>query len=134
MISGKMTREEALSKAINIVSYFEANFAKSKEAREDAVNIIEALEQQLCEMTVEEYRQRMIQAFHNADCNELVAVCVLPTEEDFKFLEWLLKKHYKKEPCGEDKGVLEQLAEEQDSLLATTKAWSDAIKKNGYVN
>ena len=33
-----------------------------------------------------------------------------------------------------DKGVLEQLAEKQNSLLATTKAWSDAIEKNGYVN
>jgi hypothetical protein len=44
-----MTREEAISKAINIVRYFEAHFAKSKEAREDAVNIIEALEQEPCE-------------------------------------------------------------------------------------
>ena len=41
-----MTREEALSKAINIVRYFEANFAKSKEARDEAVNIIKALEQE----------------------------------------------------------------------------------------
>lgn len=32
------------------------------------------------------------------------------------------------------KGVLEQLAGEQNNLLATTKAWSDAIEKNGYVN
>ena len=39
-----MTREEAIQKAINIVSYFEAHFAKSKEAREDAANIIEVLE------------------------------------------------------------------------------------------
>lgn len=39
--------------------------------------------------------------------------------------------------CGEkmyeDKGVLEQLAEEQNSLLATTKAWSDAIEKRGDI-
>lgn len=41
-----MTREEALKKAINIVAYFEAHFAKSKEAREEAANIIEALEQE----------------------------------------------------------------------------------------
>ena len=41
-----MTREEAINKAINIVVYFEAHFAKSKEAREDAANIIEALEQE----------------------------------------------------------------------------------------
>lgn len=50
-------------------------------------------------MTVEEYRQRMIQAFHNADCDGLIAICVLPTEKEFEHLEWLLKNHYKKEPC-----------------------------------
>ena len=50
-------------------------------------------------MTTEEYRQRMIQAFHNADTDELIAVCVLPTEKEFEHLEWLLKNHYKKEPC-----------------------------------
>ena len=33
-----------------------------------------------------------------------------------------------------DKGVLEQLAEKQNNLLGITKAWSDAIEKNGYVN
>ena len=53
------------------------------------------------EMSVEEYRQRMIQAFHNADCDELIATCALPTEKGFKHLEWLLKNHYKKEPCEE---------------------------------
>ena len=40
--------------------------------------------------------------------------------------------------CGrkmyEDKGVLEQLAEKQNNLSATNKAWSDVIEKNGYVN
>lgn len=50
-------------------------------------------------MTAEEYRQRMIQAFHNADCDELIAICVLPTAKEFEHLEWLLKNHYKKEPC-----------------------------------
>ena len=60
---------------------------------------IKALEQEPCEMTAEEYRQRMIQAFHNADTDELIAVCVLPTEKEFEHLEWLLKNHYKKEPC-----------------------------------
>lgn len=57
---------------------------------------IKALEQEPCEMTVEEYRQRMIQAFHNADTDGLIAVCVLPTEKEFEHLEWLLKNHYKK--------------------------------------
>ena len=58
-------------------------------------------EQEPCEMTAEDYRQRMMQAFHNADCGELIAVCVLPTEKEFEHLEWLLKNHYKKESCGD---------------------------------
>lgn len=62
---------------------------------------IKALEQQPCEMTAEEYRQRMIQAFHNTDCDELIAMCVLPTEKEFEHLEWLLKNHYKKQPCDD---------------------------------
>ena len=62
---------------------------------------IEALEQEPCEMTAEEYRQRMIQAFHNAGTDELIAVCVLPTAKEFEYLEWLLKNHYKKEPCDD---------------------------------
>ena len=61
----------------------------------------DTLEQEPCEMTAEEYRQRMIQAFHNADTDELIAICVLPTEREFEHLEWLLKNHYKKEPCGD---------------------------------
>ena len=40
--------------------------------------------------------------------------------------------------CGrkmyEDRGVLEQLAEKQNNLSATNKAWSNFIEKNGYVN
>lgn len=50
-------------------------------------------------MTVDEYRQRMIQTFHNADCNRLVPMCVLPNERGFEYLEWLLKNHYEKDPC-----------------------------------
>lgn len=34
----------------------------------------------------------------------------------------------------QSKGVLEQIAEKQNNLSATNKAWSDVIKKNGYVN
>lgn len=62
-------------------------------------SVIEAFEQDHCEMTAEDYRQRMMQAFHNSDCDELIAVCVLPTEKEFEHLEGLLKNHYKKEPC-----------------------------------
>ena len=57
----------------------------------------------------------MIQAFHNADTDELIAVCVLPTEKEFEHLEWLLKTHYKKEPC---KDVISR-----DELLKAIDTW-----------
>lgn len=41
--------------------------------------------------TVEEYRQRMIEAFHNADCDHLIAIVCLPNEKEFTHLECLLK-------------------------------------------
>lgn len=62
-----------------------------KEALEMA---IEALKQESCEMTVEQYRQRMIQAFHKTDCDELIALVAIPTEKEFEHLEWLLEKHW----------------------------------------
>jgi len=47
-------------------------------------------------MGVEEYRQRMIETFHNAKCDWMIALVVQPTEKEFEHLEWLLKTHYKK--------------------------------------
>ena len=47
-------------------------------------------------LDVEKYRQRMIQAFINAECSEFIALVALPTEKDFQHLEWLLETHYKK--------------------------------------
>ena len=55
---------------------------------------LDKLEESEAVMTVAEYRERMIQAFHNADCDNLISVVVLPTEKEFQFLEWLLKKEY----------------------------------------
>ena len=66
--------------------------------------LAERLDQQRCEMTVGEYRQRMIDAFHNADCDNLIALVALPSEKEFEHLEWLLKNHYhnqKQEPCDD---------------------------------
>lgn len=40
-----MTRSEAIRKAIDIIVYLEAHFAKSQNAKKDAEEIIEALEQ-----------------------------------------------------------------------------------------
>ena len=76
------------------------------------------------EMTAEEYRQKMIQAFHNADCDELLAICVLPTEKEFEHLEWLLKNHYKKEPGGDlisRQAVLEKQYRIDDSATLSTR-------------
>lgn len=94
-------------------------------------------------ITVEEYRQRMIKAFHNADCDELIAVCVLPTEKEFEHLEWLLRSHYKKEPC-EDPGEISdgyhtfnQLYHQRAILFATIvnqnkdKAWKSYKHSDG---
>lgn len=48
-------------------------------------------------MTVEQYRQRMIEAFQNAECDELIALVALPNEEAFKALESLLRNCWKRE-------------------------------------
>lgn len=76
-----MTREEAISKAINIVSYFEAHFAKSKEAREDAVNIIEALEQEPCEDAIS--RQAVIEVLNKMDRYVADELTLCDTERKF---------------------------------------------------
>ena len=51
----------------------------------------------MTKMTAEEYRQKMIQSFHSAGADELIAVCVSPTEKEFEHLGWLLKYHYKQD-------------------------------------
>ena len=49
---------------------------------------------------------------------------------------WVMSAQEYCPKCGRKmyEGILEQLAEEQNTLLATIKAWSDVIEKNGYVN
>lgn len=118
-----MTREE-IKNTPKIVDYLldggvVADSRKKLHERMDEIcNLaIKALEQEPCEMTVEEYRQRMIQAFHNADTDELIAVCVLPTEKEFEHLEWLLKNHYKKEPsedCTSRDAVIKHICESKE--------------------
>lgn len=102
-----MTNEER-SQAIADMRRMKAEYMNGKEMDEVAERkcksfdiAIQALSQEPCEMTAEEYRQRIIQAFHNADCDELITVCVLPTEKEFEHLEWLLKNHYKKDSCDD---------------------------------
>lgn len=93
-----MRKEEALKIWLPVIKMGVETMPECEEALDMA---IKALEQEPCEMTAEEYRQRMIQAFHNANTDELIALCVLPTEKEFENLEWLLKNHYKQEPKTE---------------------------------
>lgn len=81
-------------------------------------------EQEPCEMTAEEYRQRMIQAFHNADCDELIALVVLPTEKEFEHLEWLLEKHYKAKPESCEDAISRQAA-----IDACLNGWNKDYKE-----
>ena len=53
-------------------------------------------------MSVDEYRQRLIEAFHNAGCDEYIALICLPTEEDFQQTEFLLKTFKKQEHVATD--------------------------------
>ncbi len=95
-----MTKEEARKFLIDI-SYALGNMSVEYLTEKDGEKTreaIEALEQEPCEMTAEEYRQRMIQGFRNADCDELIALVVLPTEKEFEHLGWLLEKYYKAKP------------------------------------
>lgn len=89
-----MTKKEA--KEVFISRGFVNGIFDGVKWRESVGVISKWLEQEPCEMTVEEYRQRMIQALKDTNCDELIALCVLPTEKEFEHLEWLLKNHYKK--------------------------------------
>lgn len=92
----KMTREE-INILQDIVDIYEKEdmypLLKDKQVR-TIKKAIKELEQVPCEMTVDEYRNRLMDAFYNADCGELIAVVVRPEESEFKHLEWLLKNHY----------------------------------------
>ena len=51
----------------------------------------------LREMSVEEYRQRLMELFHITDHDELITFVVMPEEKEFKLLESILRQ-YKFEP------------------------------------
>lgn len=120
-----MTREEALNRVKGYLTDI-----IPIEGYSEVEEIVKALEQEPCEMTAEDYRQRMMQAFHNADCDELIAVCVLPTEKEFEHLEWLLKNHYKKEPC-EDAISRQAVIDILDDMTKDYAKSNDFEKVNG---
>ena len=83
-------------------------------------------------MTVEEYRAKLIDAFHKVDHDELIALVTLPTEKDFEHLEWLLKTHYgNREKCGDcisRQEVLDLFAEKCDAVRPYHEVWQ-AVKE-----
>ena len=48
-------------------------------------------------MTVEEYRQRLIEVFHNTDNDQYIALVALPNDNAFRALESLLNNIKKKD-------------------------------------
>ncbi len=101
----------------------------------DMINNAKSVEPEKCGdcMTVEAYRTKLIDAFHKADHDELIALVALPTEKDFEHLEWLLKTHYEnRKKCGDcisRQAVLEVQAKYAEHMGAT-KFWQmrDDIK------
>lgn len=93
-----MTREEAIDYNKNLKMYMKIsdknNPCKFLEKNYIALDMaIEALK----EMSVEEYRQRLMDAFIRTDHSELLTYVVMPKEEEFKSLEDILRQ-YKFEP------------------------------------
>lgn len=88
-----MTREEV----IKAITAFVENYACGS----DLDGLREAIEA-LKEMSVEEYRQRLMEVFHRTDHDELITYVVMPKEEEFKSLEDIICR-FKFEPrlCGE---------------------------------
>jgi hypothetical protein len=91
-----MTREEAIEfiEAIH-VQMFNSGNSKWTEACDVAIEA-------LGEMSVEEYRQRLMEVFHRTDHDELLTCVVMPKEEEFKSLEYILRQYkYEPRPRGE---------------------------------
>ena len=83
-------------------------------------------------------------------------IIVSLTNEEMDFIEWLAKRDgvmisrelrqifytelgelidlYDEERKQEQRGVLDQINEEQSTLGKTVEAWSKAIEKRGYIN
>ena len=102
-----MKREEAINYLNHFVNYyFELNRNKYGEkytsctdmpVEDYEINAMIMAIEALKEMSVEEYRQRLMDVFHSTDHDELLTYVVMPKEEEFKSLEYILSQ-YKFEP------------------------------------
>ena len=94
-----MTREEAIS-MLEQIGRHECIWmvCRHNEVYKAINTAIEALR----EMSVEQYRQRLMEVFHNTDHDELLTYVVMPKEEEFKSLEYILRQYkYEPRPHGE---------------------------------
>lgn len=95
-----MTREEAIKVlecelSVSLLVFGEKNDKETQDALKMA---IEALK----EMSAEEYRQMLMDVFHRTDHDELLTYVVMPKEEEFKSLEYILQKQpFMPRPHGE---------------------------------
>lgn len=48
--------------------------------------------------TIEQYRERLIEAFHNAGADGLICLVCLPDEKEFQALERVLRMEYTQAP------------------------------------
>lgn len=93
-----MTREEAIKQMEEFMVIDDWSLVYLPDLHDALELAIEASR----EMSVEEYRQRLMEVFHRTDHDELLTYVVMPKDEEFKSLEDILRK-FKFEPrlCGE---------------------------------
>ena len=126
-----MTREKAIVILMNSNEYHHAKGELPHSALSvEAFNMaIEALK----EMSVEEYRQRLMEVFHRTDHDELLTYVVMPKEEEFKSLEDILRQ-YKYEP--RQYGEWEKYGDKIEAYdIAGHKTWGQKRKctKCGFI-
>lgn len=87
-----MSNQEAIKRIENLI-----RGRKDKRGKTELDFALDMAIEALKEMSVEEYRQRLMEVFHNTDHDELLTYVVMPKEEEFKSLENILRQ-YKFEP------------------------------------
>lgn len=88
-----MTREEAIKQMEEFMVIDDWSLVYLPDLHDALELAVEALR----EMPVEAYRQRLMEVFHRTDHDELLTYVVMPKEEEFKSLEYILRQ-YKYEP------------------------------------
>ena len=138
-----MTREEAIDFGEMWLEL--QKDSKDSNTYEFFVMALKALEQKpvLDKIRAEVESQRKEVSNKNSENNELQAFYD-GLNDGLKDARDIIDKYISREPrinkyqsgrkMYEDKGVLEQIVEKQNNLLAINKAWSDLVEKNGYVN